>query len=95
MIRPDVAIAGLIEAFNDEEKYNCFVETLSDYQSVAVPSLIAALKRREPGVRAGAAMCLGLIRPRPVETVPLLLIAMQDANSHVRGNAAARPCGQE
>lgn len=84
----DVAIAHLIEAFKDETRYGCFVETLSDYQTAAVPSLIAALKRREPGVRAGAAMSLGLIRPRPVETVPLLLIAMKDANAHVRGSAA-------
>jgi len=27
----DVAIAGLIEALDDEANYNCFVETLSDY----------------------------------------------------------------
>jgi len=84
----DVAIAGLIEALDDEANYNCFVETLSDYQAAAVPSLIAALKRREAGVRAGAAMCLGLIRPRPIETVPLLLIVMKDANANVRGSAA-------
>ena len=84
----DVAIAHLIEAFKDETRYVCFVETLSDYQTAAVPSLIAALKRREPGVRAGAAMCLGLIRPRPVETVPLLLVAIKDTNSHVRVSAA-------
>ncbi len=84
----DVAIAHLIEAFKDETRYVCFVETLSDYQTAAVPSLVAALKRREPGVRAGAAMCLGLIRPRPVETVPLLLDAIKDTNAHVRGSAA-------
>ncbi len=84
----DVAMASLIEALNDEANTNCFVETISDYQTAAVPSLIAALKRREPGVRAGAAMCLGLIRPRPVETVPLLLVAIKDTNAHVRGSAA-------
>ncbi len=84
----DVAIPHLIEALKDETLYACFVETLSDYQTAAMPSLIAALKRPESGVRAGAAMSLGMIRPRPVETIPLLLAAMKDTSAHVRGSAA-------
>src|SRR4051812_9621219 len=59
------------------------VDTLAQMGSVAVPRLLDALKSPQEGVRAGAALALGLIRPPPRQTLPHLRAAMKDRDELV------------
>jgi HEAT repeat protein len=83
------AISFLIDALAGEQPglRDSIAETLADYGPVAVPSLVRALKRREVGIRLGAARTLGAMKPRPTEAVPALIAAMSDSDAQVRSEA--------
>jgi HEAT repeat protein len=83
------AIPALIDAL-EEKKWELrkpISETLADYGSPVVPSLVRALKSSDAPVRAGAAEALGGVRQRPKEAVPALIEAMKETNREVRGSA--------
>lgn len=59
----------------------------------AVPSLIQALRHRDPEVRRKAALVLARIGPQAEEAVPELTASLDDQNEEVR-TAATRALGQ-
>jgi hypothetical protein len=59
----------------------------------AVPSLVQALKNRDPDVRKEAALVLARIGPDAFQAVPDLTALLDDENEEVR-KAAARALGQ-
>src|SRR4051794_2022713 len=65
------AIPALFGALGDpREPANARVaRALSDHGPVVVPELVRMLKQPTAGVRAGAAMTLGHVRPRPTDAV--------------------------
>jgi len=89
------AIPKLIDALGDDSGlvHSTTVSTLADYGSPAVPALVAALKRPEASVRAGAAWALGGVRPKPVEAIPALLDLLNDKAPEAR-EAAAHSLGR-
>jgi HEAT repeat protein len=81
-----VAVPALIEALKDLEQPvgSEALETLADHGPPVVPILLRALKRPEPGVRAGVVKTLGYVRPKAREAVPALIDAMTDSAPKVR-----------
>src|SRR5438105_848597 len=65
------AIAALIEVFQDREAQvaSDAAEALAAAGSEAVPSLIEAMKRPEPSIRAFAASALGYMHPPAKEAI--------------------------
>jgi HEAT repeat protein len=86
-----VAVVSLIDSFARDRLVDADIAaTLADYGLSVVPSLLKALKRDEAVVRAGAAVALGRVRPKPVDAIDALSPAMKDADPNVR--AAAIKC---
>jgi len=87
---PFQPVPALIEFFNDPElpARSEVAETLADYGSTVVPALLAALKRPQSRIRAGAAEALGYVDPNPANALPALISCLKDPVSEVRAAAA-------
>jgi HEAT repeat protein len=84
-----VAVPALLDALPRQQLVTSDVAaTLADYGPAVVPVLMRALKRPEAPVRATAAEALGLVRPRPVDSVSALVASMKDPAPEVRCAAA-------
>jgi HEAT repeat protein len=64
------------------------VEAIAQVGPPVVPALLEALEDDHPRVRGGAALALGYVRPRQLQTVPALKKLLDDREEFVRVSAA-------
>lgn len=89
------AVPSLIKLFGERERANCLsitaqgaVEALARIGPVALPALVKAMEDENPRIRSGAALTVGLIRPRPLHVVPALKKHLEERDELVRLSAA-------
>jgi HEAT repeat protein len=91
-LRPAV-IDNDVPQFRQPTEQEVAATALGRIGRAAVPSLITALRHRDPQVREQAAAVLARIGPQAYEAVPDLTAALDDQDSDVR-KTAARALGQ-
>jgi hypothetical protein len=92
MMRPPSPLPPTV-VFREPTEREIAAAALGRIGRAAVPSLIQALKNRDPDVRKEAALVLARIGPDAFQAVPDLTALLDDENEEVR-KAAARALGQ-
>ncbi len=79
--------------FREVSEQEAAAQALGQIGKPAVPSLVQALRHRDPEVRRNAALVLARIGPPAAEAVPELIASLDDQEEGVR-MAATRALGQ-